>query len=133
MTKVYRHDRTQIALAAMPGTLREMAAKIGAPKSTVQHWIEELRACGWAHVGGWKRSDGPGGIIPIIHAGPGRDAPCRLKPYTKAEVDARYKKRRRKREDYPHIRAKTTARQRLERQLKKLQGRTPTPFDALLM
>jgi len=133
VTKVYRHDRTQIALAAMPGTLKDMADRIGAPKATVQHWIQDLRACGWAHVGQWKRTDGPGGIVPVFYAGPGRDAVCKLKPWTTAEVNARYKQRLRKSEDYEHRRAKVTAKQRLRRQLEKLKGRTPTPFDALMM
>lgn len=133
MTKVYRHDRTQIALAAMPGTLKDMAERIGAPKATVQHWIKALRACGWAHVGKWKRTDGPGGLQPVFYAGQGRDAECTLMPYTKSETQARYKKRLQKSDDYAHIRAKITAKQRLKRQLAKLKGRTPTPFDALMM
>ncbi|WOH61925.1 hypothetical protein [Bradyrhizobium sp. BWC-3-1] len=133
MTKVYRHDRTQIALQAMPGTLKDMADRIDAPKATVQHWIQDLRACGWAHVGKWQRTEGPGGIVPVFYAGPGRDAPCKLEALTRTEVQQRYRKRLRKSEDYPHIRAKMTAKQRLKRQLVKLKGRTPTPFDALMM
>jgi hypothetical protein len=133
MTKVYRHDRTQIALAAMPGTLKDMADRIGTPKGTVQHWIKELRACGWAHVGGWKRSDGPGGLQPIFHAGQGRDALCKLKPLTTAEVCERYRKRTAEDGRRDVRLAKNRTRKHLKKLLAKAKGRTPTPFDALMM
>jgi hypothetical protein len=130
-----RHrDPMEQALRAMPGTLNEMVTRIGAPKTTVSHWVQKLRACGWAHVGKWERSSGPGSIQPVFHAGKGRDAP-KPSALTHTEITRRYIAKMRVTGEYKHWRAGVSAKQRLDRKLTRMkqQGRTPTPFDALLM
>jgi len=132
MTGKHHQDPMEQALRAMPGTLNEMAASIGVPKTTVSHWVQKLRRHGWAHVGKWQRSDGPGSIQPVYYPGRGKDAP-KPDPYTGTEIARRYFKKMRQTGEYQHWRAGVSAKQRLDRQLVKLRRRKPTPFDALMM
>lgn len=133
MTRIYRHDPFELALRAMPGTLADIAAQVGAHKSTVNYWVRRLRNCGWAHVGDWQRTDGPGGIVPVFHAGQGRDAACKLKPFTKAEITARYMKNMRATGEYEFWRKGASAKQRVARMVQRNKGRPATPWDALMM
>ena len=69
-------DHTERLLRAMPGTLSEIAARTGMSKSTVKRWCSAMRTMGWVHVPRWRRPDGPGKTQPVLHPGPGRNAPC---------------------------------------------------------
>ena len=133
MTRIYRHDPMEIALRAMPGTLKEIAASTGVPKSTVQTWLRKLKDCGWTHIGKWKRDDDHGLPVPVMYGGQGRNAICRLKPLTQTELTRRYKNRLRERGEFERWQAGHTAKRRVKRMLTRLKGRPPTPFDALMM
>lgn len=121
-------DPTERMLRAMPGTMNELAARTGVSKSSVKRWCSILRAMGWAHVPRWRRADGPGGIQPVLHPGPGRSVPCppalpdahyQAKCRAGAKKDGRHEFQLAKRRARDHARAVRQS------------GRKATPFDTL--
>ncbi|WP_290872065.1 hypothetical protein [Aquabacterium sp.] len=123
------NDWVETALRAMPATIRELTEITGRPKGTMKHWLYKLRSVGWAHVGGWKRSPGPGKKQPVFKAGPGKDKPPPPNIPLKDSVD---RSRAKARQDgrYEFQLAKARAAKKVARIRKR--GIPATPFDALL-
>lgn len=76
-------------LAAMPATRSALAATLNLPTSTVRYHTERLQAENLCHVGAWDEAHG-GPWVPVLHAGPGPDAPYPAERATKprAQVQA---------------------------------------------
>lgn len=124
-------DRWEMMLRAMPGTLNEIAARTGIPKTTVKKWTSTLRAIGWAHVPKWRRCDGPGKIQPVITGGPGRNVPCNLEALTPSECQRNSRARANENDPFRH--GQDLARRRARDNLKRIHKRgKATPFDALM-
>lgn len=88
-------DRFDAILAAMPGTRRDIQAKLGITKGALQNLLERLHKAGWCHVCGWERAiiNDTVKFLRVMGAGPGQDAACDLEPMTQKERDERrYKK-----------------------------------------
>ena len=122
-------DRYETVLRAMPGTVKEMAAIIGASEISVERWARTLRNMGWAHVREWQRPAGSGRNAPVIYPGPGDNAPM-PEAITAAQALFNYRQRlRHDRERYERVRAKENARKAIAKVVK--SGRKASPFDAL--
>lgn len=92
-----RRGKVAAALALGPGTVADLAKLTGLAYNTVWRWVKEMHAQGECHITpAWKRTPGGGAFVPTYAAGPGVDAPCRLKPYTQAQLSTRYRKKKRK-------------------------------------
>lgn len=102
-------------LSAMPATRKELEVRTGYAKTTVARNIAELHDYGWVHVGGWCRASVGGPFNEIFHAGPGKDKPCPLKPYTKAEKARRHMAKIRKAGLIEEFRAMERARYHADR------------------
>lgn len=61
-------------LAAMPGTISDLADRADATAAGVAGHIRALRAQELCHIGGWN-TPRKGGPAAIHHAGPGEDVP----------------------------------------------------------
>lgn len=90
-----RQRRARI-LAQLPGTQLRIHRRTMIGQSTISRWLKDLVAAGDAHIGGWSRSRSGGPITAVYHAGPGDEAPCSIKPMTKAELHQRYQESKRK-------------------------------------
>jgi hypothetical protein len=100
-------------LAAMPGTRAQIEAKTGLSTGAVQKRLLQLRRDDRAHIGAWERA--PEGVhgshwIPVYHAGPGPDVPCRFKARTRKQIMAAFFKRARESGAIDTINAKKRAR-----------------------
>lgn len=116
-------DRFDAILAAMPGTRRDIQAKLGITKGALQNLLVKLHKAGWCHVAGWERLNvcGPGKFLRRFKAGPGKDKPCKLVPLTQQERDERRYCRGMKTGDIEERRAKNRMRHH-ERRAKKKQN-----------
>lgn len=122
-------NRYEMVLRAMPGTAKEIAERLHISQFSIDRWTLLLREMGWAHVGGWQHCTGPGKMRPIIHAGPGKDAP-RPPAITAEQALFNHRQRlRRDRERYAKHVAKEKARKMVAKIVK--SGRKASPFDAL--
>jgi hypothetical protein len=88
MPRNYHIARDHI-LQAMPGTVNQLVTKSGYCRSTVERWLRALRQGEpeqrGSHIIGWKRPERCGHFVAVHAAGPGKDAPCRLKPLTASQ------------------------------------------------
>lgn len=100
----------QHVLDAMPGTRSQIASKVSMAPRTLTGLLKSLRESGACHVSGWQRSDGSGNFQPLYVAGPGENVPCKLKPYTDAQVGHRYWKSIKKDERGERRKARDAAR-----------------------
>lgn len=79
--------------AALPAGYAKIMRKTGLDRQQAERRIKAMRANGWCHVGDWKRPDAQGLFNPIFHAGPGKDAPCTLKPVPLNKIKRKYEQR----------------------------------------
>ena len=77
----------QAVFAALPGTVEQIAKKIGACCSTVYRWIAKLRGENQCFVKSWRRTSGH--YRPSYAAGVGIDAILPA-PRSDAEYDRKY-------------------------------------------
>ena len=99
-------------LAALPATYEEVVLRAGLLLHTVKYRMRVMRAAGLCHIGKWARVIGKGGrYMPVIHAGPGKDAPCAFKKLSDKQYSARYRKKHKHTETGEIRRAKGRARQ----------------------
>lgn len=70
--------------------------KTGLGRTTIWRHLKDLHEAGECHISGWQRVDNGGPPMPIYKAGPGKDKPCTLKPYTEAQKSRRYRRKARK-------------------------------------
>ena len=122
-------DRYEATLRAMPGTVRDIAAQLGASVHSVDRWTQTLRKMGWAHVPEYERPKGSGRTAPILHAGPGENVPMPITVTVAQAIHNYRQKLRRDQERYERVRAKENARKRIAKIVK--TGRKASPFDAL--
>lgn len=95
--KQNRRSKVRAELALGPGTVADLAKRTGLAYNTVWRHMQAMHAAGECHITPqWKRIPGGGAFVPTYAAGPGVDAPCRLKPFTNAQLSTRYRTRRRK-------------------------------------
>lgn len=98
-----------IILAALPGTMEQLEAATGFWRNTIWRHLKSLRADGEAHIGGWAKVNmGLPGIhwVPVYHAGPGPDVPCRFRKMSRDKIEERRQKRIRDTGEYELICAK---------------------------
>lgn len=93
--KAAKQARVDLVLDAMPGTTAEIAAKSGLGVTTVRRWVSRLLKANEVHVYAEHRtihehSGGP--IVASYDRGPDPGKLRRLKPFTRAESSARYRK-----------------------------------------
>jgi hypothetical protein len=114
--------------AAMPGSARDLQDKVPIHPRTISRIIMTLRREGATddpkinsacHIIKWKRSANGGAFQPVYALGPGRDAPCLLKPLTEKQVRQRYLARIKGTEKMEQIQA----RQRTRLQVMKMAKR----------
>ena len=72
------HPTRQAVLAAMPGTVTEIAERIGKGKKIVARWADDLRQASESHIGAWQQPPNGGPNMAVHHAGPGADVVCEL-------------------------------------------------------
>ena len=95
--KQNRRSKVRAELALEQGTVADLAKRTGLAYNTVWRHIKAMHEAGECHITpDWKRTPGGGAFVPTYAAGPGVDAPCRLKPYTTAQLSTRYRRKRRK-------------------------------------
>jgi hypothetical protein len=94
----YFYDKA--ILAAMPGTQSQIAERTGIPRTTITKRLavlrKEVNEKGWQQkcfIRSYKRTLGgsPGPFIAVWERGPGRDAPCKIKPRTQREKYERWR------------------------------------------
>lgn len=124
-------DRFDVILAAMPGTRRDIQAKLGITKGALQNLLTRLYKAGWCHVCGWERltTSGRGKFLRRFKAGPGKDKPCNLVPLTQQERDERRYCRGLKTGEIEERRAKN----RMRYYERRAKSKPSTWFSALVM
>lgn len=85
------HTRNLI-LAAMPGTVQEIAAAIGMPVTSTLRTIAQLRVDGLCHLGRWVRNERLVSVA-TYRAGRGIDAINNLPRMSRKEINDRFNKR----------------------------------------
>jgi DNA invertase Pin-like site-specific DNA recombinase len=81
---------------ALPGSHAEIIKQTGLGRTTVWRWLKQMHQERCIHIARWHRTPGGGPFIPTYAKGPGKDAPCRLKPLTEAQKSARFRAAARK-------------------------------------
>lgn len=95
--KQSKRGKVRAELALRPGTVADLAERTGLAYNTVWRHIRDLHAAGECHITPeWKRTQHGGAFVPTYAAGPGVDAPCRLKPFNSAQLSKRYRTKKRK-------------------------------------
>jgi hypothetical protein len=102
---------------SLPGSMTDLVRKSGCAESTIRRWLHRMRADGTCHISGWERNCSS--ITAIYSAGPGPDAPCRLKRKTSAQYSKEWRDRARKSGELDVIYARKNARDRASTATKK--------------
>lgn len=80
-------------LMLLPNTMDAIWKKLGVPPETLKGRIVAMKKNGYCHTGRWRRPSGPGSFQPLIVAGPGEDAPCKIVAGTNLQHKRKYRKR----------------------------------------
>jgi hypothetical protein len=100
-------------LAVLPGTRAQIASRTGLSREGLRKRLRILRDEKQVFIGGWERlPDGEFGChwIPVYHAGPGPDVPCRFRRKTPEQNYAAFVRRARESGALDTIMAKKRAR-----------------------
>ena len=93
-TKERTAEQTAAILGALPGTYEQLGMRTGLPRHTVLYRVRIMRQAQLCRIGGWARVTGKGGkFMPVIHAGQGKDAQCKLVAMTDREYGERFRTR----------------------------------------
>lgn len=85
-------ERSKQIAEHLPGTYRELAGKIGCSVQAVEYHSARMRKDGLCHVGSYRRCRGTGGgYQPVLVAGPGQDAQCKLKALDEKTYQRRFR------------------------------------------
>jgi hypothetical protein len=77
-------------LKALPGTVPEIAAKVGCSNVTAHRWVTSLHGTK-TYVCDWRPAKGPS--IPVWAKGRQEDVPCTVKKLTRTEIARAYRDR----------------------------------------
>lgn len=116
-------------LAALPGDFRQIMTATGIGRTTVWRWLADLHSAGECHIVRWDRVDGGGPFRPSYAPGAGKDAPCKIKPYSQKEKSLRHRRRAKKSGEWEDRNKRQRARYWADRAIKQPQN----PFSALFI
>lgn len=86
------HHIRKLILAAMPGSVHDIASEIGMPTTSTLRMINGLRSEGLCHLSRWVRNDRLVAVA-TYRAGPGVDAANKLPKMSRKEINDRFNKR----------------------------------------